>query len=244
MAMKQPQFYKKVVPLTSEQHSGLHIDATGGYAFSRDATAVLLTTVEFGRASREYPIVFLAEGEMLNPVVLLGLPGSRNRYVSEDGKWDAAYIPAYVRRYPFIPGSGVADKELVLCIDEEAPSINTERGIPLFEDGRHSPFLKRAIGLVDDYQLQVERTAEFSARLKRLKLLVPMKADVKVDGQTTSLGGFMVVDVPRLKALRPKQLAELVKSDDMALVYAHLSSLENFKRLVPGKPAPAPEMSS
>jgi hypothetical protein len=244
MAARQPQFYKKVVPLTSEQHAQLHIDATDGYAFSRDATAVLLTTVEFSRASREYPIVFLAEGENVNPVALLGMPGSENQFVSEDGKWDAAYIPAYVRRYPFIPGTGVTEKELVLCIDEDAPSINTEHGVPLFEDGEHSPFLKRAIGLVDDYQLQVERTGEFSARLKKLKILVPMKADVKMGGETSSLTGFMVVDTPRLKALRPKQLAELVKNDDMALIYAHLSSIGNFNRLAPRKPAAAPEMAS
>ena len=51
MASRQPQFYKKVVPLNSEQHAGLHIDATNGFAFARDATAVLLTTVEFRKAS-------------------------------------------------------------------------------------------------------------------------------------------------------------------------------------------------
>jgi len=240
----RPQFYKKVVPLTSEQHAQLHIDAAGGYAFSREATAVLLTTVEFGRASREYPIVFLAEGENVNPVALLGLPGSENQFVSEDGKWNAEYIPAYVRRYPFIPGSGVTEKELVLCIDEDAPSVNTEHGVPLFEEGEHSPFLKRAIGLVDDYQLQVDRTAEFSARLKKMKILAPMKADVKMDGVTSSLTGFMIVDIPRLKALRPKQLAELVKNDDMGLIYAHLSSLANFNRLAPKRPAPAQEKVS
>ena len=244
MASRQPQFYKKVVPLNSEQHAGLHIDAMSGYAFTRDATAVLLTTVEFSRASREYPIVFLEDGKNVNPVALLGLPGSKNQYVGEDGKWDASYIPAYVRRYPFIPGSGVADKELVLCFDEDAPNINTEHGTPLFNEGERSPFLKRCVHMIDDYQTQVERTAEFSKRLKKLKILVPMKADIKMDGVTSSLTGFLVVDTPRLKALRPKQLSELVKIDDMVLIYAHLSSIENFNRLTPKKPAVTPKKVS
>ena len=244
MASGQPQFYKKVVPLNSEQHAGLHIDAMAGYAFARDATAVLLTTVEFNKASREYPIVFLEDGENVNPVALLGLPGSENQYVSEDGKWDAAYIPAYVRRYPFIPGSGVTEKELVLCFDEDAPNINTEHGTPLFEEGEHSPFLKRCIHMMDDYQAQVERTAEFSKRLKKTKVLVPMKANLVMDGTTSSLTGFMMVDTPRLKALRPKQLSELVKNDDMAFIYAHLSSIENFNRLAPKQSAAAPNMAS
>lgn len=97
---------------------------------------------------------------------------------------------------------------------------------------------------MDDYQAQVERTAEFSKRLMNLKVLVPMKADVKLDGVTSSLTGFMVVDTTRLKALRPKQLTELVKHDDMAFIYAHLSSIENFNRLAPGKPAVAPKQVS
>jgi hypothetical protein len=244
MASRKPQFYKKVVPLNSEQHAGLHIDATLGYAFARDATAVLLTTVEFNKASREYPIVFLEDGENVNPVALLGFPGSENQYVSEDGKWNAAYIPAYVRRYPFIPGSGVTEKELVLCFDEDAPNINAENGTPLFEEGEHTPFLKRCIHMMDDYQAQVERTAEFSKRLRKLKVLVPMKADLKLDGVTSSLKGFMVVDTTRLKALRPKQLAELMKHDDMAFIYAHLSSIENFNRLTPRQSAAVPEKVS
>ena len=83
----------------------------------------------------------------------------------------------------------------------------------------------------------MKRTAEFSSRLNELKLLVPMKADLKLDEITNSLTGFMVVDVARLKALRPAQLSKLVNNDDMACIYAHLSSIENFNRLTPVKAA-------
>ena len=244
MESRQPQFYKKVVPLSSEQHARLHIDAAAGYEFARDATAVLLTTVEFSKASREYPIVFLANESDVNPVALLGFPGNENQYITDDGKWDAAYIPAYVRRYPFIPGSGVAENEMVLCIDEAAPNINTDHGAALFNEGEHTPYLKQYISLLDDYQVQVKRTAEFSSRLNKLKLLVPMKADIKLDDITNSLTGFMVVDPARLKALRPAQLSELVKNDDMACIYAHLSSIGNFNKLTPVKPAVASKRNS
>lgn len=244
METRQPQFYKKVVPLSSEQHARLHIDAAAGYDFAREATAVLLTTVEFSKASREYPIVFLEDGDKVNPVALLGLPGGQNQYLTKDGKWNAAYIPAYVRRYPFIPGSGVAENELVLCIDEDAPNVNTEHGAALFNEGEHSPFLKGYISLIDDYQVQVKRTEGFSSRLHELKLLVPMKADLKLNDVTNSLTGFMVVAPDRLKALRPAQQSELVKSDDMASIYAHLSSIENFNRLTPVKPAARQQQAS
>ena len=138
----------------------------------------------------------------------------------------------------------MAENELVLCIDEAAPNVNTEHGAALFNEGEHSPFLKRYISLIDDYQVQVKRTGEFSSRLQELNLLVPMKADLKLDDVTNSLTGFMVVDPARLKALRPAQLSELVKNDDMASIYAHLSSIENFSRLTPVKPAVQPKQDS
>ena len=77
MEARQPQFYKKVVPLSSEQHARLHIDARPVMNLPAMPTAVLLTTVEFSKASREYPIVFLEDGDKVNPVALLGLPGGR-----------------------------------------------------------------------------------------------------------------------------------------------------------------------
>lgn len=231
MEARQPQFYKTVVPLNVERHGQLHIDAAAGYGFAREATSVFLTAVEFNRAALEYPIVFLEEGENLNPVALLGIPGGENQFVREDGTWEADYIPAYVRRYPFIPATMGANTELTICIDEGAAILSRESGQPLFEEGRNTVFLNNCITLLQDYQAHVNRTAEFSSSLKSLNLLKPMKADLKNDGAGATIKGFLVVDKVRLKALRPKQLSSLVKKDEMDLIYAHLLSLANFRKL-------------
>ena len=37
------------------------------------------------------------------PVAILGLRGAANQFVNSEGAWrEGKYIPAYVRRYPFI----------------------------------------------------------------------------------------------------------------------------------------------
>ncbi len=36
------------------------------------------------------------------PAVLLGIRDQENLYVDDNGAWNAKYIPAFVRRYPFV----------------------------------------------------------------------------------------------------------------------------------------------
>ena len=58
---------------------------------------------EFARAAAVYPIVFVEDKtkDAFRPVTLLGLDAGENLFVSESGKWEASYIPAIIRRYPF-----------------------------------------------------------------------------------------------------------------------------------------------
>jgi len=52
-------------------------------------------------AARTYPIVFSAAAPTV-PFAVVGLRENENLFVDATGNWrDDAYIPAYVRRYPF-----------------------------------------------------------------------------------------------------------------------------------------------
>ncbi|MGB5440409.1 MAG: SapC family protein [Gammaproteobacteria bacterium] len=231
---KKPLFYNQVVPISREQHAKLRIKPGAGYDYAKDANAVLLTVMEFPFASREYPIVFIEDGDTVNPAAVLGLNKYENQFLNSDGTWDAGYVPAYVRRYPFITGiTGDNGEDLVVCIDESAAVFNTSEGKALFdESGEHTEFLKKSIEFLQDYQGQVQHTSKFSSRMKELGLLAPMRADFQVKGGAkTSLAGFKVVDRDKLKALPKNTLVKLLKSDELELIYLHLASLGNFKNL-------------
>lgn len=230
---EQPQFYRRVVALSDSGHSDWKIKLQEDYGFSRTANAVLVTAVEFGRASHEYPIVFVESGNEVKPVAILGLKSGQNLYLNSDSGWKANYIPAYIRRYPFILAGKQADDSYTVCIDESYEGFNRKTGESLFaDDGSYSPYLKKAIGFLKDYQQQGEATRLFCKNLKKLGLLTPMQADIQpVRGGKFSMEGFMVVTLEKLKSKKPLELAELVKTDQMALIYHHLESLTNFKRL-------------
>lgn len=60
-----------------------------------------------------------------------------------------------------------------------------------------------------------------------------MKADVKLaDGEEITLGGFMGVNREKLKTLDSEKLVNLIKTDQMELIYAHLISLGNIDSLM------------
>lgn len=232
-----PLFYKKVVPLNKEVHGELYIEGIEGYTHTKETNSIYIAAIEFLRVSREYPIVF-AKGadDVVFPVALLGLEKNKNLFVDDKGAWTANYIPAYVRRYPFILATADDNKDnFAVCVDESFPGFNTAKeGKALFDEkGEQTDVLSQAVDFLQDYQSHVKLTTLFCENLSKLDILEPMQANIeRSSGEKMSLGGFMGVNREKLKALKPAKLAELLKSDQMELIFAHLASLSNLNELM------------
>jgi len=233
----QPIFYKNIVPLNKEVHGDWSIESVSNYKHTSETNSLYIAAIEFIKAANEYPIVFgIGADDAVFPVVILGLRKNENLYINKKGEWLANYIPAYVRRYPFILATdeNVADK-FTVCIDEECPGFNKKRkGTKLFdEDGNESDLLKNSVEFLKEYQNHIQLTTLFCNNIKELGILEPMKADIKMaDGEEISLGGFMGINREKLKALDSEKMVNLVKTDQMELIYAHLVSLGNIDSLM------------
>jgi SapC len=228
---KQLLIYENVVPITPARHSRHSVEVGGSFAFSAGVNALPLMAVEIVRAATEYAVVFTGNGDDLMPAVLLGVKGEQNLYLGPDGQWTAKYIPAFLRRYPFIFASSADAKTLTLCIDEAYPGLNTEgRGQKFFEpDGKPTPYVEQVLGFLKEYQAQFLRTQAFSRKLHGLGVLEPMQAQVTTpDGAKLSLTGFQAVSRRRLRELAPEHLQALVQTDELELLYLHLYSMRNF----------------
>jgi hypothetical protein len=231
---KQLLFYENVVPVNSKRHKDLCIEHTD-YSFAKSVNSVPLVAGEIPRAAREYTIVFAGAGENISPVAILGLEGQENLYVDADGKWNANYVPAFVRRYPFVFVQSEDGTTFTLAMDESWSGCNQEgRGRRLFdESGERSTYLSEMLGFLEQYQAHFQRTQAYCKKLNELGLLESMRADFTLaDGRNISLGGFMVVNREKLKNLPAEKLAELAKTDELELTYIHLSSMDNFSGMV------------
>lgn len=226
-------FYEKPVAVNREQHHAAKIGAVPDFSFAAKTNSVPLTGVEFIEACKEYPIVFAAVGERRVPVALLGLRDNENLFVAADGQWDGHYIPAFVRRYPFVLAEKDAE-EFVVCVDEGSSAFNAEQGQPLFDEaGNNTPFLDGALNFLNAYQAQFKRTQDFVEKLNKLGLLTEMSAKTELaDGRKFLFNGLYVIDENKFMKLKAKEGAEFMQSGEAGWIYAHLISLSNMSRLV------------
>jgi len=231
----QMLIYERAVQLSSTTHKEWSVKTGSEYAFAKQVNSVPLVAVEFPQAAAEYSIVFAGTGDAMMPIAMLGMREDENLYLDEKNSWNAQYIPAFIRRYPFVFSSNQDKSTFTLCIDEEFSGCNQDnRGERLFDgDGERTQYLENTLRFVNEYQGQFQRTQLFCKKLQELDLLEPMQAQFTLsDGEQLRLAGFMAVSRERLKKLSDTQIAALFKTDELELVYLHLQSMKNFTGMV------------
>ena len=235
MKITAPYGYDEIVPL-QKTHRVLMPSGTTP-AFCRTLNALAISLAEFSVAGRDYPIVFASvdAGRSFAPVIVLGLDQGANLFVDEDGAWDpASYFPAFVRRYPFCISKlyvdGEPSSERVVCV---AKAYVDPGGVALFDaKGAATPAWQAAERLLAEYEADLDRTAQMCAALARLQLLEPFTLEVMPpQGAPVKLAGMSRVSEAKLRDLKPASHKVLVNKGFMGLIYAHLHSLDNFRRL-------------
>lgn len=224
-------FYKNLAPLNKVQHANWGIIGSNTFEFARNSNSVPLAAVEFPAASKDFTIVFAQNQDNVVPIAILGVRQGDNVFINEAGEWQAQYIPAFIRRYPFIFSTEDEGKTLTLCVDQDCNFINKEgEGEKLFtEKGENSEYLTKVIDFLQEFQGHTQRTEGFCKTLKSLDILEPMAAKFKTpDGQDGSLKGFFVVNRDKLKKLSAEQIFELTQTDALEMIYQHLHSMQNL----------------
>ena len=227
-------FYTKPIMLSRETHRNLKVRSVPSFAYAAGTISVPLTGNEFAAAARQSPILFVPDArQQPTPIALLGLRRDENLFVETDGRWSGNYIPAFVRRYPFVLIEKDVTTELTVGIDEAYPGFNTEEGDPLFaQDGTYAPALTRAIEFLNTYRNEATRTRDFVIQLKRLDLLIPRVINVVSKGNAKfALDGFSVVDEARLGKLDDQEAGALLRSGHLGWIYMHLLSMHNVADL-------------
>jgi hypothetical protein len=228
-----PIFYSRPRPLDAVADRGRSLHPVSDFQFARATNSVLLAAAEFPRAMRSYPIVFTSR-EPRAAVAVLGLEGNENLFVSEDGRWrEGEYIPAYVRRYPFIFLEHPDKKELTLCVDEASGLLTQSDDHLLFEAGEPTQLVRNALNFCREFHDQTLASAAFVAELARRELLVPNEARIRLNsGKEMTLRDFQIVDEAKFNALPDDVFLDWRRRGWLPLVYAQLMSMASWARLV------------
>ena len=228
-----PLFYRRPRPLQAAGDAELALAPANGYAFAAATNSVPVNAVEFTVAAKFYPIVFTEASPPL-PVALLGLRQSENLFVDADGNWQpGTYVPAYVRRYPFIFMENPDAQQFVLCIDEAAETVRKGEGEYLFRNGEPSEITRNALAFCQEFQGHHLFTLEFAKAVEEAGLLTGNRADVTLSsGERLSLAGFRVIDEAKFNALPDETFLQWRAKGWLHLVYCHLISVGNWAALI------------
>jgi hypothetical protein len=234
-AVANLMFYAKPVLLDKNAHKNLCVtQSESDFAFAAKISAVIIAMVEFVPAAWDYPIVFARDPDgKIVPVALLGIRRDENLFVT-DGKWRyGSYVPAFIRRYPFIPAETGSD-QLAICIDETYAGFAAGSGAPLFDEkGEPAALLKQAIALMRDYYAQCMRTADFTRLLGDLELFKELSIRIEMkDGTSFVLSEVLAVDEAKFTKLTKEAVCQLHDAGYLTPVYAHLFSQAKLARLV------------
>ncbi|MGB0964663.1 MAG: SapC family protein [Litorivicinus sp.] len=231
---KQLLIYSDVKPVTKADHGQHSLKGTGELGFAREVNSVPLTLPEMPMIAHELPIVFTG-GDSVVPAVIMGMRDGENLVINAEGKWQGRYVPAFLRRYPFVFSKVPEADRFTLCIDESYAGWNTDnKGERLFDgDGEQTQYLQGVLNFLQEYQAHFTQTQTFCDRLQELDLLEPVTANFQFDGgERQSLGGFMAVNRAKLKALPQEQLLGMLSRDELELIYLHLFSMNRFNHLI------------
>lgn len=239
-----PLFYRNLIPLSSDLHLGWGLNERADMAFSRDTHAIPITVDEFVSAQRHYPIVF-SSGDNSVPLALVGLEEGKNMFIAADGNWKAgAYIPAYLRRHPFMLAKLNPDADVLSLVFDDSWGLVAEDGAQKLFDGTDpADTTKNILQFCEQFEQAIARTRSFMEEIEKLGLLMDGQAQIQNPGmaQPATFSGFRMVDETKLQNIRGDQARKMVQNGMMGLVYAHLFSLSQIRELynVLNPPVPA-----
>jgi hypothetical protein len=231
-----PLMYRALEPLNATQHSKMKLRSGFTIPQLSKMHAGPVTVDEFGLAQRYYPIVFTV-GENPVPIALMGLNEGVNVFLDEEGRPidKATYMPAYIRRYPFMLARLKPDSdELSLCFDPSAGAVGEfEDGQALFDGDQPSEATKSVLQFCEQFETAGQRTAAFLDELKKMNLLMEGEVTIQPQGQEQPFvyRGFRMVDEEKVRELRGDELRKINQSGLLPLLYAHLFSLSQMREV-------------
>lgn len=231
-------FYRQPEPLSVERHRSLgvrRVDAP--FMFLTQAHVVPITVNEFGVAAASYPVIFA--GPEKTPLAVMGARAGDNVFVAPNGDVDPeAYLPAFVRRYPFVFAADPQSDRLLVCIDRAAPMIGENPDVPFFEGDQPSKYTQDAIEFCTEFERHRRNTEEFTRILSEYDLFEEKSVTLTgrnpdgTDAPPQKVADYFAISEEKLNALPHDAFIRLRDQGVLGPAYAHLVSLLLWPKII------------
>lgn len=231
--------FTKPALLTREAHGAMGVrrpERPFGYA--EKVRAVPLTISEIPAASRDYPVIF-SESTTPLPMAVVGIVEDQNLFVDDEGNWEAnAYIPGYLRRYPFALANdkqaGADNPRMAMIVDEAYDGIVEGGELPFFENGEPSEAMKQAMDYCQNYERDRLMTLQFAEQMQKYEVLAEQVAQFTPDGapEPKPFAKYVGTEEKRLQEMADDKFLEIRKNNILPILYAQLMSMGNWRMLM------------
>ena len=231
--------YTRVEPLNPEQHGKLGVkQLTNPFGFVSTAHFVPVLAQEFPQAATSYPIIFAGEDKA--PLAVMGIEPGTNLVFGKDGSTiNQPYLPAYIRRFPFIVANDDANGRSIVCLDVGADIVSVSGDWPIFKGKELSDYGKNCVDFCQRYEEDRGQSELILKQIKDLDLFhlrqikhQPRDAAGNPVGEETLVSEFFAVEEPRVHNLTGEQLVALRDTGALAYIYSHLISMSHWDRLI------------
>ena len=227
--------YTQPEPLDRERHKGLGLTPSDApFGFAAKVSAVPLNVSEFGMGACNYPIIFAGDDRI--PLAVLGLRENENLFVDEEGAAErGVYLPAFIRRYPFVLAEDQRAEKMVVCLDRAAKGLTPGGPLPLFENGEPTQYTKDALKFCEEFEIERARTISFVKLVRDLDLLEvrqTLYTPPEQGAQQVAISEYFAITEERVNALPDEKIMEIFRNGALAQIYAHLISLNAWDQLM------------
>lgn len=226
--------YEQPEMLAKEDHFNLGITQVNApYANTRNARAIPLTLTEFTTAHKSYPIVFTSEEKPV-PLAIVGIIEDDNLFLDSNDQWDPfAYLPAYIRAYPFAFARH-GEEQMAVVIDRASTMVSDKPEFPFFDGDEISEHTKKMTEFAAQYMGERRRTEAFCARLVELGLLSGQHVTHTPPGSDKAeiVANYVGINGEKLSQLDKDTVHELHTTGLLAAMYSQVHSTDNWTLLL------------
>lgn len=227
--------FENLVPVNRDRHAGKKIRDISSFEFAAKFHIAYVTMHEFARVAATYPVVFVEDKnkDTFRPVALLGLQEGENLFVGPGGKWEASYVPAIVRRHPFMLADSGVEGQFTICVDEGSELLSDTEGSAMFdEQGQPTQVIENVKRYLSELQQMDALTHAFTKTMTELNMLTPLSLRVRESAdRVKNIAGCWVINEERLNGLSNERFQDLRAQHYLPAIYAQLISLGQIERL-------------
>jgi len=224
------------VPLKKDQHANLKIKPSADFRRFKKNHLIPIVHQDFFALAAEFPLVFVKNNQTSEfvPVAVMGLRDGQNLYCQTE-QWPAHVMPMSFGNAPLVIARADPEGEqYIVLIEEDSPMLSETEGEAMFtESGEKTEFLDRKVEIMLNIAQQSEQTQAVCKKLAEMDLLMTQQVQLRYrpDSKLYNIDGIYTVNEDALNRLSDADFLMLRTNGFLPLIYAHLSSLQQLRRI-------------